>query len=62
MNARDIAERENEKLTFERRVCAPTLPPTKADQETHAFELLVQKVGEGQARWSRLLELLEGES
>lgn len=40
----------------------PTLPPTKADQETNAFEQLVQKVGEGQARWSRLRELLEGES
>lgn len=38
---------------------APTLPPAKADEETRAFEQLVRKVGEGQARWTRLLELLE---
>lgn len=38
---------------------APTLPPSKADDETRAFEQLVRKVGEGQARWTRLLELLE---
>lgn len=38
----------------------PTLPPSsRADVEARAFEELVTRVGEGRARWSRLLELLE---
>lgn len=39
---------------------AATLPPSsRADVEARAFEELVTRVGEGRARWSRLLELLE---
>lgn len=41
---------------------APTVPPTgSAEQEARAFETLIKRVGEGQARWSRLLELLESQ-
>lgn len=41
---------------------APTLPPTSsAEQEAEAFMSLIKRVGEGQARWSRLLELLESQ-
>lgn len=41
---------------------AATLPPSsRADVEALAFEALVKKVGEGKARWSRLLALLDTE-
>ncbi len=38
---------------------APTMKPGAADVEAAAFESLVKQVGEGKARWSKLLELLE---
>jgi hypothetical protein len=41
---------------------ASTLPPARPDHETQAFETLIKKVGEGRARWSHLLELLESET
>jgi hypothetical protein len=41
---------------------ASTLPPARPDHETQAFETLIKKVGEGRARWSHLLELLESEA
>jgi hypothetical protein len=41
------------------RCAAPTQPPSQADQEIQAFETLIKKVGEGQARWTALLTLLE---
>lgn len=44
-----------------RKRSAPTMKPGAADIETAAFESLVKQVGEGKARWSRLLELLESE-
>ncbi len=40
-----------------------TIPPSsRADVEAAAFEALVKQVGEGKARWTRLLELLEDQS
>lgn len=42
-----------------RKRSAPTLAPGAADLEAQAFEELVKRVGEGKARWTRLLELLE---
>jgi hypothetical protein len=41
---------------------APTRPPSAPDREAQAFETLVKRVGEGQARWTRLLALLEEQS
>jgi hypothetical protein len=43
-----------------RKRSAPTVAPGPADAEVAAFESLVKQVGEGKARWSKLLELLEG--
>lgn len=40
----------------------PTQPPTEADEGAAQFEHLIETLGEGQARWLRLVDLLEGES
>lgn len=47
-------------VLFSTRPERPTAPPSsRADAEARAFEALVKSVGEGKARWSKLLELLE---
>ena len=47
-------------IVHSRKTSRPTMPATSAaDLETAAFEELVKRVGEGKARWTRLLELLE---
>jgi hypothetical protein len=48
--------------TATRKASAPTMKPGAADVEVAAFESLVKQVGEGKARWSKLLELLEDQS
>lgn len=45
-----------------RKRSAPTMKPGAADVEAAAFEYLVKQVGEGKARRSRLLEMLEDQS